>query len=58
MIAQRSAYEHNLFLLELARCERWLRRRHGRLFGLLEADEDEVERYPISLRHIFVPMSP
>ena len=56
MIAQRSAYEHNLFLLELARCERWLRRRHGRLFGLLEADEDEVERYPISLRHIFVPM--
>ena len=56
MIAQRSAYEHNHFLLELARCERWLRQRHGRLLGLLEADEDEVERYPISLRHIFVPM--
>ena len=56
MIAQRSAYEHNHFLLELACYERWLRRRHGRLFGLLEADKDEVERYPISLRHIFVPM--
>ena len=56
MIAQRSAYEHNHFLLELACYERWLRRRHGRLLGLLEADEDEVERYPISLRHIFVPM--
>ena len=56
MTAQRSAYEHNHFLLELACYERWLQQRHGRLFGLLEADEDEVERYPISLRHIFVPM--
>ena len=56
MVPQRSAHEHNHFLLDLAEYKGWLRRRHGRLLGLLEADEDEVERYPISLRHIFVPM--
>ena len=56
MVPQRSAHEHNHFLLDLAEYEGWLQRRHGRLLGLLEADEDEVERYPISLRHIFVPM--
>ena len=56
MVPQRSAHEHNHFLLDLAEYEGWLQQRHGRLLGLLEADEDEVERYPISLRHIFVPM--
>ena len=56
MVPQRSAREHNHFLLDLAEYEGWLQRHYGRLLGLLEADEDEVERYPISLRHIFVPM--